>query len=284
MIIDAHQHFWHYTPAEFPWIDGSMDVLQRDYLPGDLLAEIDRAGIGRVVSVQARQSLAETRWLLDLANEHPFVGGVVGWVPLAEPDVARHLDAFSQYAAFKAVRHVVQDEPNDSFLQDGRFNAGVHLLRRYDLAYDLLIRDRQLNEAISFVDRHPTQRFILDHLAKPQIRAAIHEPWRDQIIDLAQRENVTCKISGMVTEADSRHWNADQLRPYLDNVLAAFGPNRLMFGSDWPVLLLACSYERWHHTVTCWSESLSADEREWLFSRTAATAYRIDIQADGGET
>jgi L-fuconolactonase len=275
MKIDSHQHFWHFASAEFGWIDEQMPVLRRDYLPGDLQPEIAKAGIDSVVTVQARQSLAETEWLLDLACEHPFISGIVGWVPLAETDAERHLERLSQHAALKAVRHVVQDEPDDYFLKDDRFNAGVELLNRYGLAYDILIYDRQLPQAIEFVDRHSNQQFVLDHLAKPMVAQNLLQRWGMQIRELARRDNVMCKVSGLATQALPNDWTFDQIVPYLETVLEAFGPRRLMFGSDWPVCLLATSYGRWCQTVHRWAERLTSDECGWLFGESAIRAYRI---------
>lgn len=274
MKIDAHQHFWRFTPADYGWIDDQMSVLRRNFLPGDLQREIAVAGIDSVVTVQARQSLAETEWLLKLAAEHPFIAGVVGWVPLAASDVEQHLERFSKYPALKAVRHVVQDEPNEQFLKEDRFNAGVSLLNRYGLAYDILIYDRQLPQAIEFVDRHPNQPFVLDHLAKPTVSRIDSSSWSLQIRDLARRENVMCKVSGLATQMSRSDWTFDDMEPYLETILNAFGPRRLMFGSDWPVCLLATDYNRWYQTIARFANLLTADERNWLFGKSASQAYK----------
>jgi L-fuconolactonase len=274
MKIDAHHHFWHYNPEEYGWIDDSMRELQRDFLPADLARELDAVGIDGVVTVQARQSLAETRWLLSLAAQNPFMKGVVGWVPLVDPRICEHLDELASSTALKAVRHVVQDEP-DYFLLRDDFNAGVAVLRDYRLAYDILIFERQLPQAIELVDRHPRQMFVLDHLAKPRAKDREFEPWRTNIRRLAQRENVYCKFSGLVTEADWKAWTEPELLVYLDIALEAFGPRRLMFGSDWPVCLLATSYSFWYELVARFCARLSADEHYRIYGGTAAEAYRL---------
>jgi L-fuconolactonase len=275
MIIDAHQHFWLYEPAEYGWIDDEMAALRRDFRPNDLQHEMSNAGIDAALSVQARQSLVETEWLLKHASYNTFICGVVGWVPLASPDVQRHLENFSKNSALKGVRHVVQDEPDEYFLNDNRFNAGVAALRQFGLTYELLIYDRQLPQAIEFVDRHPHQQFVLDHLAKPMVSKKSRRPWTTQIRALAQRENVACKISGLATQVGSKDRNDEDLHPYLSTVLEAFGARRLMFGSDWPVCLLATSYARWYETIVRWAEPLSTHERDWLFGKSAIKAYKI---------
>ena len=275
MKIDAHHHFWRYDPAEYGWIDDSMPVLRRDYLPADLEPEIRRLGIDGVISVQARQTLGETRWLVELANRHDFIRGVVGWVPLADPNLRAHLDALADERALKAVRHVVQDEPDDSFILGAAFNAGVAALAEYQLAYDVLIFERHLPLAVEFVDRHPQQVFVVDHLAKPRVKDGQLEPWRTNLRALAEREHVYCKLSGLATEADHEAWTEPQLLPYLETALEAFGPRRLMFGSDWPVSLLACTFPAWYELVERLAARLSAAEQARIFGGTAAEAYRL---------
>jgi len=273
--IDAHHHFWKYDPREYGWISSEMAAIQRDFLPEDLKHEIDAAGVQGVVSVQARQSLQETQWLLELAGQYGFIRGVVGWVPLVDPGLEDVLARLCSHHKLKGVRHVVQDEPDEMFLLREDFNRGVHLLRRFGLAYDILIFERHLPQAIQFVDRHPDQVFVLDHIAKPRIRDGLMEPWASRIRELARRPNVYCKVSGMVTEADWHNWQPDQLRPYFDIVLEAFGPERLMFGTDWPVCLLACSYRRWVELVEEFVAGLSPSEQAAIWSRTAQKVYRL---------
>jgi L-fucono-1,5-lactonase len=275
MRIDAHQHFWCYDPVEYGWIDDSMAVLRRDFLPAELQQEIEAVGIDGVVSVQARQTLVETHWLLEQAAAHPFVKGVVGWVPLADPNVKGQLAALADCRVLKAVRHVVQDEPDDRFLLSDDFNRGIDSLGDFGLAYDLLIFERHLPQAIEFVDRHPSQTIILDHLAKPRARDNQLEPWASNIRRLAERDNVFCKFSGLVTEADWKNWSERELRVYLDVILQAFGPRRIMFGSDWPVCLLAASYRSWYELCGRFTSSLSDDERDRVFGGTAVEAYQL---------
>jgi L-fuconolactonase len=276
MKIDAHQHFWKYNPVEYDWIDDSMAVIRRDFQPADLRREISEAGVDGVVSVQARQIVEETEWLLRLANENDFIRGVVGWVPLRDPNVGKVLKKLAVNPKLHGVRHVVQAEPDDHFILGSDFNRGIKLLSQLGLAYDILIYERQLPPTIEFVDRHPDQVFVLDHIAKPRIRDNLLEPWRKNIRELARRENVYCKISGMVTEADYKQWTEEQLKPYVETVLEAFGPRRLMFGSDWPACLVACSYTRWHEIVTRFASRLSTNDRAWIFGKTAIKAYGLD--------
>ncbi|NOY82674.1 MAG: amidohydrolase family protein [Kiritimatiellaeota bacterium] len=274
MKIDAHHHFWRYNPAEYDWIDDAMAVIRRDFLPGDLELEIAAADIDGVVSVQARQCIEETEWLLGLAATSPFVKGVVGWVPLVDPGVGKLLERFAERPVLKAVRHVVQGEP-EGFMLHADFNRGIDLLSETGLAYDILIHERQLPEAIELVDRHPGQCFVLDHIAKPCIRNNVFEPWATRMRELAGRDRIYCKISGLVTEADYRNWTEEQLQPYLETVLEAFGPARLMFGSDWPVCLVACPYRRWHQIVTRFIAGLSETEQARILGGTAVEAYRL---------
>ena len=276
MKIDAHHHFWWYTAAEYGWLDDAMAVIRRDFLPEHLQAEIAAAGMDGVISVQARQTEKETAWLLGLAENNEFIKGVVGWVPLVSPTVGRSLEKHCRHWKLRAVRHVVQGEPDDHFILGEEFNAGIRLLREFGLAYDILIVERQLPPTITFVDQHPQQVFVLDHIAKPRIKENLLEPWRKNIRELAKRQNVYCKISGLVTEADYRSWTEAQLRPYLDTVLEAFGPQRLMFGSDWPVCRVACHYQRWVELVGRFIAKLSADEQAYIMGVTASEAYHLD--------
>jgi L-fuconolactonase len=232
-------------------------------------------GIQGTVAVQARQSLEETTWLLDLAGKHEIIRGVVGWVPLTEgAAVKRRLEPLAKNKKLKGVRHVVQDEPDPRYILRDDFNAGVATLRELGLRYDILIFERHLPAAIEFVDRHPKQVFILDHVAKPRIKDRVLAPWDRNMRELAKRENVYCKLSGMVTEADPK-WKPADLKPYIDVALSAFGPKRLMYGSDWPVMLLAAEYAQWHDLVQHAIEKLSAAERERILGGTAVEAYGL---------
>ena len=277
MQIDSHHHYWHYDPVEYDWIDDAMASIRRDFLPSDLAETIAPTGIEGGVSVQARQSLEETNWLLSLAADNEFMLGVVGWVPLADPDIRATLATLANHRKLKAIRHVVQGEPDPEFILGDAFNRGVSTLAEFDLTYDILITEGQLRPSIRFVDRHPEQRFVLDHIAKPVIRDNLVDPWQNNIRELARRENVWCKLSGMVTEADYSSWTVDQLRPYAETVLEAFGPERVMFGSDWPVCLVACAYGRWYDIVQEFISSLSASEQERIMGHNAATVYRLEV-------
>ncbi len=273
--VDAHHHFWNYSPKEYGWIGDSMAALRRDFTPDDLLAATAPVGIGGVVSVQARQTVEETDFLLAHASRHGFIRGVVGWAPLMAPGVENRLEHFAAHPKFKGVRHVVQDEPDDNFILRDDLSRGVSLLKPLGLVYDILIFERHLKPSIQFVDRHPDQVFVLDHIAKPGIKAGHREPWAADIREMARRPNVYCKLSGMVTEANWETWTPDQLRPYIDTVLEAFGPKRLMFGSDWPVMLVACPYAHWWQVVNTAIASLSADERDRILGLTAIEAYKL---------
>ena len=280
MNIDSHQHFWSYSAAEYPWISAGMERLARDYLPGDLGPVATAAGIGGTVAVQARQALEETRWLLDLAEHHPLILGVVGWVDLRSPEVTGELREFSSRPAFVGVRHVVQDEPDPRFLLGEEFVAGLRHLAPLGLTYDLLLYPQQLPAAVELVASLPEQPFVLDHLAKPQIKTwtqpSARGTWRHDIEALAKHTNVCCKLSGMVTEAVWRQWRPADFTPYLDVALAAFGPERLMFGSDWPVCLLSGDYAEVAGIIKDFVAQLSAVEQAAIWGGTATRFYGLD--------
>jgi len=276
MRIDAHHHFWHYSKADYGWIDDSMAALRRDFLPEDLAPEIAAAAIDGVISVQARQTLEETDWLLATAAEHPWIRGVVGWVPLADPTLPARLERLAANPILRGVRHVLQTEP-DAWMERPDCNAGLAQLRGHGLAYDILIYHQQLPAAIRLVDRHPDQIVILDHIAKPDIRHGVLEPWARDLAELARRPQVYCKLSGVVTEADYAAWTYEQILPYLETALTAFGPSRMMFGSDWPVCRVATSYLEWMHAVERFAGMLTAGERDALFGTTAIRAYRLNM-------
>jgi L-fuconolactonase len=276
MIIDAHHHLWKYSAAEYGWITPEMTVIRRDFFPADLEPLMHHFGIEGTVAVQARQTLDETAWLLELAEKHALIRGVVGWVPLTEgAGVKRSLERFAANKRLRSVRHVVQDEADPRYILRKDFNEGVSTLYEFGLRYDILIFERHLPAAIEFVDRHPNQTFILDHIAKPRIKDKIISPWDRNMRELAKRQNVYCKLSGMITEADPQHWTAEGLQPYTDVVLGAFGPRRVMYGSDWPVMLLAGDYERWYRTVRLAIGKLSQAEQDRIMGGTAAEAYGI---------
>lgn len=275
MKIDAHHHLWQYDPKEYDWIDDSMKAIRSNFLPEHLAKEIHSVGIDGVVTVQARQTIQETEWMLGLAGKNAFMRGVVGWVPLVDPKVEATLARFAPNKKLKAIRHVVQGEPDLNYILRPDFNNGVTQLKKFGLVYDILIFEKQLPPAIQFVDRHPNQVFVLDHIAKPRIKENIVSPWRENLKELAKRPNVYCKISGMTTEADYHLWTEKQLDPYFDAVLNAFEPKRLMFGSDWPVCLVAVSYQRWFKIVSSKIAKLSATEQARILGGTAVEAYKL---------
>jgi L-fuconolactonase len=279
MRIDAHQHFWRYAPVEYPWIGAGMERIARDFLPGDLADVARPHGIGGSVAVQARQSLVETRWLLELAAADPFVRGVVGWVDLRDPDVAATLEPLSRRERFVGVRHVVQDEPDPKFLLEPDFVRGLGNLHAFGLTYDLLLYPPQLPAAVELAGLMPEQPFVLDHLAKPRIALGTTGPefasWRRDIEALASHSNVSCKLSGLVTEAAWCRWRREDFTPYLDVALAAFRPDRLMFGSDWPVCLLSGDYAAVVDIVTTFIGTLAEGEREAILGGTAARFYGL---------
>ena len=272
--IDAHHHLWHYVARDYDWIDDSMSVLRRDFLVPDLEKELRLAQVDGTVVVQARQTTEETDWLLSIAQESNRILGVVGWLPLSSPAIGSHLERLSCNRLLKGLRHVVQGEPT-GFLDTGAFNTGIALLRGTGLIFDLLILSHQLEEATRFVDRFPYQMFVLDHMAKPKIAANAMEPWRTQIKELSLRENVACKVSGLVTEADPLGWTSEQLHRYVEAVLESFGPDRIMVGSDWPVLSARCDYARWWKLIEQWITPLSVDERSKITQGTARRIYNL---------
>lgn len=274
--IDAHHHLWRYSPAEYGWIDDSMAELRRDFLVEDLEREVVEANVDGTVAVQARQTEEETRWLLSLAYQTAKILGVVGWADIAAEDFAGRAEQLAEQSRLVGLRHVVQAEP-DGFLDGTAFNHGIRAMQGAGLVYDILIYERQLEEAARFVDRHPKQLFVLDHIAKPKIASGEIEPWRKRIVELARRPNVCCKVSGMVTEANPKSWTAAELRPYLDTVVEAFGPHRLMAGTDWPVCLLGTSYKGWWDFLDNYFADFSEDERASIFGNCAMKTYGLKI-------
>lgn len=273
--IDAHHHLWHYTAEEFGWLDGELTPLRRDFLLDEFLAEMCSAGVSGAVAVQARQTEAETRFLLAAAAA-PQLLGVVGWLPIEEHSIAWQIKRLREDAPkLCGLRHVVQAEP-PRFLGGRDFNRGTRAITYRGLMYDILIHQHQLPEAIRYVDGHPEQPFVLDHLAKPRIRAGDMEPWASNLRELAQRPNVVCKVSGMVTEAGAG-WTTEQLKPYFDVALEAFTPARLMVGSDWPVLTAHCGYAQWWALVEEWIAPLSQAEQAAILGGTALRTYGLSL-------
>jgi L-fuconolactonase len=277
MRIDAHQHFWSYSAAEYPWIGKGMERLAHDHLPADLAPLAAAEGIGGTIAVQARQSLEESRWLLELADANPLILGVVGWVDLRSTHVEDQLRAFAEHPKFVGVRHVVQDEPDPRFLLGDSFLHGIRKLATFGLTYDLLLYPQQLPAAAEFVGRFPEQPFVLDHLAKPRIKAGELDPWRQDLRALAAHGNVLCKLSGMVTEADWQGWKRSDFTPYLEVALEIFGPKRLMIGSDWPVCTLAAGYPDTIGIVREFLAPLAAAEREAIEGGNAARFYALPV-------
>lgn len=275
MRLDSHQHFWRYSAAQYPWMKPEWPI-RRDFLPTDLAPLLRKARLDGSIAVQARQDLEENEFLLRLADAHPqVVRGVVGWVDLRSTQVDDQLRAFAAHPRAIGVRHVVQDEPDDDFMLRPDFVRGIGRLQQFELTYDLLIYPKQLPAAIRLVERFPDQPFVLDHLAKPVIRDGVISPWREQIRELARFPNVCCKVSGMVTEAKWVGWRMDDFRPYLDVVLEAFGIDRLMYGSDWPVALLAGTYAQVHGLVQSY---IPPQHHAAFFGGTAAEFYGINAE------
>ena len=275
MRVDAHQHFWRYTASAYEWIDETMPGLKRDFLPDDLRPELARAGFDASIAVQAQQTIEETEWLLDLAEANPFVAGVIGWVDLRSDDVGDRLARIAARPRLIGVRHIVQSEPDDRFLLDADFCRGVAALRDFDLTYDILIYPRHLPVAADFVARFESQPFVLDHLAKPDVRRGALDAWARDLERLAQAPNVMCKVSGLVTEADWERWTPGQLRPYLDVAFDCFGPDRLIAGSDWPVCTLAAGYSRTMAVLTDYLSARPVPERDAVLGGNAGRLWRL---------
>lgn len=273
--IDAHQHFWRYRRDSLPWISSTMPQLQRDFLPADLEPVLTAAGFHACIAVQAQHDIAETEWLLQSADRHRFIRGVVGWLDLCATDVADQLAALSSHPRLCGVRHIVQDEPDDRFMLRPEFMRGIAALAGAGLAYDILVFARQLPAAVELVQHFPEQHFVVDHIAKPEIRARRLDPWRRDLAALAAHPNVVCKLSGMVTEAASDAWTATDFTAYLDIALECFGPARLMVGSDWPVCLLAGTYSDAIAIVTDYIGRLSRNEQDGILGENAARVYRL---------
>src|SRR6266700_100270 len=242
--IDAHQHFWRYDPERDSWITDSLTALRRDYLPEDLRDELNRNQVDASIAVQAAQSDAETRFLLGLAEEYPFIAGVVGWVDLRSRNLAEQLESYSRFEKLRGFRHIAQAEPDDFFLMRDDVVRGIASLRQFGFTYDILIYPRQMPAALALMEKLPEQKFVIDHLAKPAIRTNAIAAWAGNLRALASNPSTYCKVSGLITEADWRSWRAADFKPYLDLAFETFGPDRLMFGSDWPVCLLAGTYRQ----------------------------------------
>ncbi len=275
MRIDAHQHFWRYNAPEYGWIGPEMKVLKQDYMPEDLEPLAKELGFDGTVVVQARQTVEETEWLLDLADQFDLIKGVVGWVDLRADTVDEQLCRFCGHPLFRGVRHVVQDELDPEFMQRPAFRRGIGHLASYGLTYDLLVLPRQLPSACDLVAAFPEQPFVLDHLAKPPVATGTLEPWRTDLRRLAAAGNVYCKVSGVLAEVNPRRWTREEIYPYLHVVFDAFGSERVMIGSDWPVCTLAGSYSEAMGVVLSFVERLSTEEQETVLGGNAARFYGL---------
>ncbi|WP_100614165.1 amidohydrolase family protein [Confluentibacter citreus] len=275
MIIDSHQHFWHYEPVKHAWIDDDMATIRKDFMPSDLEVVYKEHGVDGCVAVQADQTLSETDFLLKLASEHDFIKGVVGWVDLRNSDIETTLETYSQHKKLKGFRHVVQGESDHNFLLRPQFLIGMSLLKKFNFTYDILIFPHQLGATLEFVKQFPNQKFVIDHVAKPYIKDGFYDGWATLMMEVARYENVTCKLSGMITEADYKLWTPEQIKPYMALVLEAFGAERLMFGSDWPVCLVAGNYSKVKKLVTDFVSTLSSNEQAQIMGTNAINFYNL---------
>ncbi len=275
MKIDTHQHFWAYNTEEYGWMGTGMEALRRDYLPPDLAPLLRSTGMDGTITVQARQTLAESFWLLELADQYPFLKGVVGWVDLRSLEVEEQLARLATHQKLRGVRHVVQDEPDDQFMMRADFIRGIGKLAKFELTYDLLLFPRHVSVAVELVKRFPDQPFVVDHIAKPFIKDHTLAPWDSQIHALAAFQNVYCKVSGMVTEADWKNWKPADFTPYLDVILESFGTKRIMVGSDWPVCTLAASYQQVMQIPTDYFQQLSIQEKADIWGENAKRFYGV---------
>jgi len=273
--IDAHQHFWMYNAEEYGWMDDNCDPIKRDFMPPDLKPLLDRLGFAGSIAVQARQTLGETRWLLELADRYDWIKGVVGWVDLCSENVEEQLAKFAAHPKLRGVRHVVHDEPDDGFMLRADFQRGISKLQAYGLTYDLLLFPRHLKPAVQLVEKFPEQKFVLDHISKPDIANGVLSGWKEGIYELASHPNVYCKLSGMVTEAKLGAWKTEDFRPFLDVVFDAFGTDRLMIGSDWPVCLISGEYDSVMGIVIDYVKALPEDGQAAVLGGNCAAFYGI---------
>jgi L-fuconolactonase len=275
MIIDAHHHLWKFNTADYGWMDESMSILKQDYMPADLEKHLEGANVSGTIVVQARQKLEETRWLLELAGKHQFIKGVVGWADICSDKLQGQLDEFTDDSNLVGMRHVIHDEPDDDFMLRPAFIKGMEKLVQYNLTYDLLLFPKHLQRSVELVSLFPDQRFVLDHISKPFIKAGIQDPWREDIATLAAQPNVWCKISGMVTEAHPEHWKYDDFIPYMDTVVEAFGTDRIMLGSDWPVCRLAGEYQQVMDIPHQYFKDMDPAEKEKIFRLNCIECYEL---------
>lgn len=275
MIIDSHQHFWNYNSQRHSWISEDMKAIRRDFLPEDLYSLYKANDISGCIAVQADQTLDENQFLLQLCQEHKFIKGVIGWVDFQQDGVESILEEHDYQPLIKGYRHVVQNESDNTFLLRPRFVEGISLLKNRNLVYEILVYWHQLPAVLEFAKLFPNQQFVVDHIAKPDIKNKYRSAWKLLIKELAKFSNVSCKISGMVTEADSNNWDLDQFLPYMDVVLEAFGSDRIMYGSDWPVCLVAANYSQVLHIAKSFANQLSTDEQANFFYKNALRTYDL---------
>ena len=275
MVIDSHQHFWNYEPVKHAWIDDDMSVIRRDFTPYDLKKVYQENGIDGCVAVQADQTLEETNFLLHLAEEHNFIKGVVGWVDFRAENIEDVLKQYSKFKKLKGFRHVVQGEPDHNFLLRPAFLNGISKLENYNFTYDILIFPHQLGATLEFVKKFPNQKFVIDHIAKPYIKDGFYEGWATLMTEIGKHKNVFCKLSGMITEGDYSTWTPQQIEPYMHLILKAFGPDRIMFGSDWPVCLVAGTYKKVKELVTNFIATLSPVEQQAIMGKNAIKFYNL---------
>jgi L-fuconolactonase len=276
MRLDAHQHFWTYSPTEHTWMTDNMGTLKHDFLPQDLEPLLAGIGFDGCITVQARQNLEETRWLLELAEQHSFIKGVVGWVDLRSDRLSAQLERFASHPKLVGVRHVVHDEVDDNFMLREDFRCGIAQLLDFNLTYDLLLFPKHLPVAVQLAKEFPQQPFVLDHIAKPGIAEGLVSPWREDLQTLANLPNVFCKLSGMVTEAKWNQWRPTEFHRYLDIVLDAFGSSRLMIGSDWPVCTLSGEYEPVMKIVVDYVQRLPLAAQAEILGDNCARFYQIE--------
>jgi len=274
MIVDSHVHFWKFDKKRDTWITNEMKILKQDHLPSQLLTTFKRNGVDACVAVQAAQEELETHFLIELAKTNPFIKGVIGWIDLRDPGIDERLDYFLQYSIIKGWRHIVQSEA-EGFLNDENFLRGISAILSRQYSYDILIYPQQLKEAVTFVSKFPSQRFVIDHCAKPDIKSKKIDEWKQLIFELAKHPGIHCKLSGLFTEAKWKEWSAGDFYPYLDAVFEAFGTDRLMYGSDWPVLLLSGIYVQWKSLLEKYMENFPEEDRLKVFGENAISFYNL---------
>jgi L-fuconolactonase len=274
--IDSHQHFWIYDKARHSWMDDSMEACRQNFLPAHLQPILQQNGFAGCVAIQVDQTEADNNFALRLAEKNSFIKGVVGWVDLQANNIEERLQHYSHIKPMKGFRHILQSEADDKFMLNAKFKHGISLLNKYDFSYDILIKPNHLLYAKELAAAFPDQRFVINHLAKPFIKAGKIDGWKEGMQALAAYQNVSCKVSGLVTEADWANWNPEDFTPYLDVVFNAFDANRVMYGSDWPVCNLAGGYSGVLKIIECYIDHLSQNEQELFWAKNAIEFYRLN--------